>query len=89
MEMNLHLSIILFQKDCNYKCQFCTKLSASSMLVSQVCAKCKDEVLDVSGFNQNTETSYKSKLKLKMKDKDFKNLHFKKRLMYITSILKL
>ena len=89
IEMNLHLSIILFQKDCYYKCQFCTKLSASSRLVSQVWAKCKNEVLDVSGFKQNIETSYKSKLKLKMKDKDFKDLHFKKRLMYIISIQKL
>ena len=89
LKMNLHSSMILFQKDFNYKCQFCTKLRAWSRLISQGRAKYKDEVPDVLGSNQNIETSYKNKLKLKMKDKHFKDLHFRKRWMYVTAILKL
>ena len=43
---------------------FCTKIGAPSTLVSYVWTKYKDEVPDVSGSNQNIETSCKNKLKL-------------------------
>ena len=51
LKMNLHTSRILFEKDSNHKYQFCTKVRAPSRKVSQVWAKYKDEVLDVSASN--------------------------------------
>ena len=38
-KMNLNTSSILFQKDSNYKCQFCTKVRVPSSVVSGVWAK--------------------------------------------------
>ena len=72
-EMKLHKSRILFQKDSCYKCQFCTKVRALSMLVSQACTNYIDKVPDVSGSNQNIETSCKNK----SKSTELKNLRFK------------
>ena len=40
--MNLHTSSILFQKDSNYKCQFCTKVRVPSSVASGVWAKHED-----------------------------------------------
>ena len=62
--MNLHTSRVLFQKDSSYKYQFRTKVCAPSRLVSQIWAKYKDEVPDVSASNQNIEPPCKNKLKL-------------------------
>ena len=60
LEMNLHTSrILFFQKDSSHKCQFCTKVRASSRLVSQVWTKYKDK-----GSHQIIKTSFKKKLKL-------------------------
>ena len=42
LEMNLHTSRTLFQKDSSYKSQFCIKVRAFSWLVSEVSAKYKD-----------------------------------------------
>ena len=36
VEMDCLTSRILLQKACNYKCQFCTKVCASSRLISQI-----------------------------------------------------
>ena len=51
------------QKVCSYKCQFCTKVWASSKAgLSSSCdgwAKCKEKVPDVSDPNQNVETTFK------------------------------
>ena len=59
-----------FSEDSSYKCQFCTRALAPLRPVSQVRAKYnKDEVTDVSGSNQNINTSCKNILKLtKLKD---------------------
>ena len=67
---------------------FCTKIGAPSTLVSYVWTKYKDEVPDVSGSNQNIETSCKNKLKL-TKPKDLCFEKKMKRWMHITAILKL
>ena len=64
--MYLLTSSILFQKDSSYKCQLCTKvLRTPPRLISQVYAwvKCKDEVPDASGSDQDIETSCNTKLK--------------------------
>ena len=57
----------LLQKVCSYKCQFCTKVWASSNagLSSSYddWAKCKEKVPYVPDPNQNVETTCNSKLK--------------------------
>ena len=42
LEINFHVSRILFQKDSSHKYQFCTKVRAPSRLASKVFARCKD-----------------------------------------------
>ena len=66
LEIDCLTSRILLQKVCSYKYQFCTKVCASSRLVSQVhdgWAKYKEKIPDVSDLNQNVETTWNSKLK--------------------------
>ena len=57
----------LLQKSFNYKCQFCTKVYASSKVgISSSYdgwAECKEKVPYVSDPNQNVETTSNSKLK--------------------------
>ena len=69
LEMDCLTSRRLLQKICSYKCQFCTKVLASSKagLSSSYhvdgWAKCKEKVPDVSDPNQNVETTCNFKLK--------------------------
>ena len=67
LEMDCLTSRRLLQKFCSYKCQFCTKVRASSKagLSSSYdgWVKCKEKVPDVSDPNQNVETTCNSKLK--------------------------
>ena len=66
--MNVHTSIILFQKDFSYKYQLSSKVRAPSRMISQAWAKYEDDVLDVPASNPNIEPSYKNKLKFSTKD---------------------
>ena len=62
LEMDCLTLRILLQKVCSYKCQFCTKVCASSRLVSQVhmiAGKNIKKLTDVSDPNQNVETTLK------------------------------
>ena len=67
LEMDCLTSRRLLQKICCYKCQFCTKVRASSKagLSSSYDgrAKCKEKLSDVSDPNQNVEVTCNSKLK--------------------------
>ena len=70
VEMDFLTLRILLQKVCSYKCQFCTKICASSRLVSQVHTMMarqnikKKSIPDVSDPNQNVEATCNSKLSL-------------------------
>ena len=72
LKMDCMTSRILLQKVCSYKCQFCTKVCASSRLVSSsydCWEKHKEKALDVLDPNQNVKTTCNSKLKsAKLKD---------------------
>ena len=67
LEMDCLTSRRLFQKICSYKCQFCTKVLASSKADFSSSyngwAKCKEKVPDMSDPNQNVEATCDSKLK--------------------------
>ena len=67
LEMDFQTSRLHLQKAFNYKCQFCTKICASSKVslssLSDGWAKYKEKVPDVSDSNQNVETTCNSKLK--------------------------
>ena len=67
LEMDCLTSKRLLQKNCSYKCQFCTKVWASPK-AGPSCSyddwtKCKEKVPDVSDLNQNVKTTCNSKLK--------------------------
>ena len=58
LEINLHTSSILFQKDPCYKSQFCTKIRAPSRLVSEFWAKYKDVPTKIDkDFELNRKTN--------------------------------
>ena len=59
--MNFYTSSIRFQKDPSYKCQFCTKVHAPSMLVSEVWAKCKDVSIKILKRGARTNSSQHKK----------------------------
>ena len=75
LEMDCRISRILLQKVYSYKCQFCTKVCASSSSSISIVikaghsssydgwAKYKEKVPDVLDPNQNVETTCNSKLK--------------------------
>ena len=70
LEMDFLTSRILSHKTYSYKCQFCTKVCASSRLAVLISqdkykekVKHKEKVPDVSYSNQNIEITCNSKLK--------------------------
>ena len=70
LEMDDLASRRLLQKVCSYKCQFCTNVCYEHLPVFKAglsssydgWAKCKEKLPDVSGRNQNVETTCNSKL---------------------------